>query len=626
MNLSRYSKIKYTWCIFLLLFISIAKAQAPKWQQRVNYVMDIDFDVNKHQFNGKQKLEYWNNSPDTLQKVFYHLYYNAFQPGSMMDIRSRTIKDPDPRVMDRIEKLKENEIGYHKIKSLKRDGKSQDFKVEETILEVTLDKPVLPGSKTTFEMEFDSQVPVQIRRTGRNNKEGIDYSMTQWYPKIAEYDHDGWHSNPYVAREFHGVWGDFEVKISIDSTYTIGGTGYLQNPQEIGHGYQDRAKPLKRGNNKKLTWHFKAPLVHDFAWAADRDYAHDVVEVPEGPTLHFFYDKDTLADNWKRMEPLAVKSFQIANAKFGKYPYKQYSIIQGGDGGMEYPMATLITSHESFSGLVSVTIHESLHSWYQGVLATNESKYPWMDEGFTTFAQYYIMDSIYNYKQKNPHSRSYNGYFSLVKAGIQEPLSTHSDFYNLNSAYSTSSYSKGAVFLHQLSYIIGKDAFWKGMKRYYEEWKFKHPTPTDFKRVMEKTSGIELDWYLEQWVETTNTIDYGIKSVSGDVDGTTVTLEKTGRMPMPVDINVSFKDGSQQTFYIPLQLMRGEKKEAESGKRIVLSDWPWAYPEYTFTIPAQLKNISHIEIDSSQRMADVDRNNNIFPYPDNYKFFGRKVE
>lgn len=622
------NKIKALSFVFLLSFFSgDTFGQAAQWQQKVNYLMDIDFDVSKHQFKGKQKLEYWNNSPDTLTKVFYHLYYNAFQPGSMMDIRSRTIKDPDPRVMGRIRNLQETEIGYQNISSLKQDGKPLKYEVEETILEVILNKPLLPKSKTTFEMEFDAQVPVQIRRTGRNNNEGIAYSMTQWYPKLAEYDQDGWHSNPYVAREFHGVWGDFDVKITIDSAYTIGGTGYLQNPQEIGHDYVEKGKNVKRNNSPKLTWHFKAPMVHDFAWAADPDYQHDIVQVPNGPTLHFFYQTDTLANNWKMMQPIAVKSFQIMNAKFGEYPYKQYSIIQGGDGGMEYPMATLITSHESFGGLVSVTVHEAIHSWFQGVLATNEAKYPWMDEGFTTFAQHYVLDSVNNLKQKNHQHRSYSSYFSLVKANLQEPLTTHSDFYNVNAAYSTSTYSKGAVFLHQLSYIIGKDNFWKGMKRYFNEWKFKHPTPTDFKRVMEKVSGMELDWYFEQWIATTNTIDYGINSISNDGDSTAVTINKIGKMPMPLDINVYYTDGTTDVFYIPVQLMRGEKKEKASSKEpILLEAWPWAYPEYSFKIPKKLSDIRYIEIDSSQRMADVDRANNTFPLPDEYKFFGKPVK
>ncbi|MEL7221336.1 MAG: M1 family peptidase, partial [Bacteroidota bacterium] len=222
-------------CLFLSLSYSIA--QAGYWQQAVKYEMDIDFDVKKHQFDGTQKINYTNNSPDTLQKVFYHLYFNAFQPNSMMDVRSRTIADADPRVADRIQSLSKNEIGYHQIESFTQDGQAADYIVEGTILEVDLPTPILPGSSSVFKMNFQSQVPLQIRRSGRDNREGIAYSMSQWYPKLAEYDYQGWHANPYIGREFHGIWGDFDVKITIDKSYIVGATGYIQNPNEVGGGY-----------------------------------------------------------------------------------------------------------------------------------------------------------------------------------------------------------------------------------------------------------------------------------------------------------------------------------------------------------------------------------------------------
>ncbi len=216
----------------LLLSVSshFALAQDYRWQQRVEYAMDVRLDVTSHHIAGTQKLVYYNNSPDTLTKVYYHLYFNAFQPGSMMDVRSRTISDPDRRVTDRISKLKEDEIGYQHILTLKQDGKEVVYTVDQTILEVILAKPILPKTKTVFDLKFEAQVPLQIRRSGRDNREGIAYSMAQWFPKMAEYDFQGWHADQYVAREFHGVWGDFDVKITIDPKFVIGGTGKLQNP------------------------------------------------------------------------------------------------------------------------------------------------------------------------------------------------------------------------------------------------------------------------------------------------------------------------------------------------------------------------------------------------------------
>ncbi|WP_026628250.1 M1 family metallopeptidase [Dyadobacter alkalitolerans] len=603
--------MKLNFIVLAMTAISLqVSAQSDRWQQRVKYQMEVDFDATKHQYKGKQKLIYSNNSPDTLHKVFYHLYLNAFQPGSQMDVRSRTISDPDPRVKDRISKLTPSEIGYEKVLSLKHNGKAVKYEVVGTILEVTLNEKILPKTQHTFEMDFEAQVPIQIRRTGRDNAEGIDYSMAQWYPKMSEYDYEGWHANPYIAREFYGVWGDFDVKLTIDASYVVAASGYLQNPDKIGHGYTQKEVKHKPGD--KLTWHFIAPEVHDFMWAADRGYKHDVVKVDDNLDMHFFYQTDTLANVWKEMEPLAVRCFKIMNEKFGRYPYKQYSVIQGGDGGMEYAMATLITGRQNLGGLVSVTVHESIHSWFQQILGTNESKYAWMDEGFTSYAQNIVMAELFP-SRLDAQRGSTAGYRNLVKSGLEEPLTTHADHFNTNRAYSTASYAKGAVFLNQLGYIIGSQKLESGMRRYYNEWKFKHPNPNDLKRIMEKESGLELDWYWEDFVGTTKTIDYGIKEVVSNAAKTTVVLEKIGQMPMPLDVVVSYKDGSQENFNIPLELMRGEKSEAMYSKTTLLNDWGWTYPEYSFTIDRNLADIERIVIDPSQRMADVNPDNNTYP-------------
>jgi hypothetical protein len=216
-------------------------------------------------------------------------------------------------------------------------------------------------------MVWDAQVPAQIRRSGRNNVEGVAYSMAQWYPKLAEYDFEGWHADPYIGREFFGVWGDFDVKITLDEDYIIGGTGYLLNEDEKGLG--------EKIKNNKRVWHFKAPNVHDFTWAADPDYMHDTLQVPNGPLMHFYY-KGTMApeklDNWKRLQPETVRFMQYFSDLVGKYPYKQYSIIQGGDGGMEYGMCTLVLGEGTFEGLLKGTIsHEMAHSWFQFLFANN---------------------------------------------------------------------------------------------------------------------------------------------------------------------------------------------------------------------------------------------------------------
>jgi hypothetical protein len=604
---------------FFLLFSFALFAQPDRWQQRIKYTMNIDMNVQTNQYKGKQTIQYWNNSPDTLKRVFFHLYWNAFQPGSMMDERSRrqgTVKIPrrdgsspdwDPRVKDRIANLKPDEIGYEKVNSIKMNGREQKTVLHETILEVVLDRPILPKSQTAFEMEWDAQVPLQVRRSGRDNPNtNVRYTMTQWYPKMAEYDYDGWHPTPYVGREFYGVWGDYDVTISIDKSYIIGGSGYLQNAAQVGYGYEEKGIKVARPAGSKLTWKFIAPNVHDFAWAADPDFVHLSKKVRPDLTLHVLYDKtESRVQEWNQVLPKMEKILPFVEKHFGAYPYKQYSWVHGGDGGMEYPMTTMVSGPGD-----GVTVHEFLHSWYQGMLGTNESLYPWMDEGFTTFAENETIAYLNN-SNEFPHAGDYEGYFALARSGLEEPMTTHADHYNTNFAYGIASYSKGAVFLSQLGYIVSDSIRDKILLEYYRQWRFKHPNANDFIRVAEKASGIKLDWYKEYWVGSTKTIDYGIDSLWEDGGGTNIRIAKIGMMPMPMDIKITFKDGSSEWHYVPAYEMFGTKPaEPEQDVRKVYPAWRWTSPTYNINTTKRLTDIASVEIDPSQRMADVSRRNN----------------
>jgi hypothetical protein len=614
--------------IVTLSFGNLCAQKSTYWQQQVDYKMEVDMDVKTYQYTGKQKLVYTNNSPDTLKKVFYHLYNNAFQPGSEMDLRLQNIKDPDGRMVtkikvdgkdvkeSRIKNLKPNEIGFLKISDFKQDGASATIKEVGTILEVTLAKPILPGSKTTFTLDFNGQVPIQIRRSGRNNKEGVALSMAQWYPKIVEFDFEGWHADPYIAREFHGVWGNFDVKITIDKDYILGGSGYLQNKNEIGYGYQDAGINVTiPKETKTLTWHFVAPKVHDFTWAADKEYLHDILQIPNGATLHFLYKNNPkIIANWKKAQLKTAQLMLFYNEIVGKYPYEQYSIIQGGDGGMEYAMCTLILGEGTFEGLIGVIAHEMGHSWFQHILATNEGKHSWMDEGFTSYIEDLGMQAIGQRKEESLYAGGYNGYFSMVNSGKEWPQVTHSDHFDENRTYSISSYCKGELFLTQLEYLIGKDKVMKTLRRYFDEFKFKHPTPNDIKRTAERVSGAELDWYLTDWTQTTNTIDYGIKDVKLQNEETTIALERIGRMPMPIEIMVEYTNGSKELYYIPLRMMYFIKENPYPNlKRTILPDWTWVNPNYELNIMTPKDaTIKKITIDPSNLMADIKKENNVF--------------
>ena len=589
--------------LFFYLFFSLPYVllSQSNWQQNADYEMNVDIDVESYRFNGSQEILYTNNSPDTISKVYYHLYFNAFKPGSQMDVRSLNISDPDSRVKDRISKLEKNEEGDLTVFELKQDGKPIFFKQQETVLLARLNKVLLPGKKTKLTLLFKGVVPKQIRRSGRNNKDGVALSMTQWYPKLAEYDFEGWHPNPYIAREFHGVWGDYSVKITIDKNYILGGTGYLQNSTEIGYGYHPKNKTIDHSEKEKLTWHFFAPSVHDFTWAADPDFVHDVVKGPNDVDLHFLYK--TNQENWRKLQPHSVGLMKYFNENIGEYPWKQYSIIQGGDGGMEYAMSTLITGGEQYSRLLGTTSHEMAHAWFQHILANNEAKHPWMDEGFASYIDVLAENSVLGKTPKNPFKRSYDSYRRLANSGVEQPQTTHSDRYNYNFAYSVSAYSKGSVFLAQLGYIVGPKTLKKILKRYFNEFKFKHPSPNDFKRVAEKVSDLELEWYLNDWTRTAEKIDYAITYNEGNA-----ILERKGLIPMPIELVVTFKDETKKHYYIPTDLMRGLKKELSSSFEI-LPSWGWASPFYSF--PLQ-KEVVKIEIDPSGLLADVDLKNNLY--------------
>ena len=609
---------------FLLAGKRIA-AQPDRWQQRIKYVINVNMDVAANRFSGNEKIEYYNNSPDTLYRIFFHLYWNAFQPGSSMDVRSRELgktfltnrrgeqfPDWDSRVKDRILNLKDNEIGFQNVKSVKINGIEQKLRVYETILEVKLDKPVLPKSKTLLDVVFEAQVPLQVRRSGRDNAEGVRYSMSQWYPKVVEYDYQGWNPNPYVAREFYGVWGDYDVNITIDKNYFVTAGGDLTNANEIGMGYETIPFIPKVIKGNTLTWKWQAYNVHDFVWAADTSYKLITRKTKDGPLLRIVYKKtDSISDRrWQRSADTAALAYPFIAKTFGPYPYKTYTFIQGGDGGMEYPMATLVKN----SG-IGTFIHEWMHSWYQMMMGTNESLFPWMDEGFTSYAASRVMAAVRN-DSNDIFDSEYRGYLNLARSGMEEPLSTHADHYNTNYAYSNAAYSKGAVFLSQLGYIVGDKVLDKILLEYYRVWHFKHPNANDFIRIAEKVSGLELQWYKEYFVYSTKTIDYAVGDIN-IIDGkTTITVKRIGKMPMPVDVLLTFKDGTKELHYIPLNLMYGEKPAEDSTPRIIHKEWNWTNPEYIFETTRGIKEIKSIEIDPSQRLADLNRNNNKLVVPD----------
>jgi hypothetical protein len=368
------------------------------------HTMNVTVNDDDYTFKGTSRVEFTNNTPDTLRQIFFHAHFNAFQPNSLTAKRVAAI-GPNRLKPETFANLKPNEIGKLDILpgTSTIGGNGVPFTVERigTIIRLDLSKPLLPQERITLEFEFVGQVPVQVRRSGRNNAQGVRYSMAQWFPKLCQYDAHGWQNNQFVLREFYGVWGKYDVKITLPAKLVVGASGDLQNPQECGFGYVATGDTtvMPRSDAEKpqglKTWHFVAFPVHDFAWVADADYIHRVVKMPAsspvsaGMTFHIL-TKPKYDAVWRNATDWLPRIFRFLGEKYLPYPYKQFTCTQAGDGGMEYPNLVMVRSSD-YNGTLGTVAHEAIHQWFYGMVANNETKHAWMDEGITDYLTDRIM-------------------------------------------------------------------------------------------------------------------------------------------------------------------------------------------------------------------------------------------
>ena len=596
--------------VILFWNVSILQGQGY-WQQEIEYNINVDLDDKENLLNSDLELSYTNNSSESLIDVFFNLYWNAFQPGSMLsNMANIPSRFKDNAIGNNIEEYKNDEWGSQAISEMTMNGKLVSFYIDQTILHGVLPQEIKPGETVVFRLKYITNIPKLVERAGRKGPEGVAYTFTQWYPKICVFDQDGWHPDIYVAREFYGDYGTFNVNITANSDYLLGGTGILMNADNIGHGYSDKELNHKKGT--RLTWNFRAEKVHDFAWVADKNFIHEKRKSLTGIDLHFIYKKDKKSSKHLSKEKFKedVKSyFQFMEQKFGSYEWPQFTIIQGGEGAMEYPMATVMqVQGDSYDDLLSTVIHEASHMWFYGMLGTDEQQYSWMDEGFTSFAEDEAMNVLLAKNVLNPHGTYLSRFSKLAKESWIEPTRTLANYFDGKFPYQLAAYMKGSLFLVQLRGIIGEGPFWSAMSRYKNEWAFKHPTPKDFLRIAEKESGMVLDWYLNLWISTNKYPDIAIESAYGiDNKMTRISLKRIGTMAIPVDMRIILKSGSILDYTIPLSSMFGHKKGFN-----VLGPWNYTQLERIFTLDLTFENIERILIDPENWTADVNRNDNVW--------------
>jgi hypothetical protein len=515
-----------------------------------------------------------------------------------------------PEVAQKLADLKPGEIGKQEIFSVQQNGGAATFRVNETILEVEMNRPLMPNDYATFDIAWQGQVPVSIERAGRDNPSGVAYAFTQWYPKMCVYDRFGWHATPHVGHEFYGNFGSFKVNITLPKKYMVAATGVLKNANTIGFGYEDAGVTPPPNYGLVNVWKFEADNVHDFAWSADAEYVHEKVKAREGLILHFIYQPSEGATAaFKAIQQFATENLAYIESHFGKYLYPQFTFAQGGWRGMEYPMMTLLDISENNRFVLPVAAHEWMHNWYYGMLGSNEQEEYWLDEGLTSYAASDVQD----HARIDPATTFSKGALQrVVKNGpkVQEPASTPANFTASEEWMQFNAYSRGESFAWQLRYIVGDEAFQRGLLRFHADWQFKHPTGDDFVRTIERAAGMELDWFYACWIKSLKNIDYAVENVQFESGNSCrIVLKNLGTLPMPAEVLIEYNDGSAERHYIPLDVQYGLKKMAQTGV-VVHDPWAAATDTYEFRLDKPVTSIKSVNLDPDEWTADMNRANN----------------
>jgi hypothetical protein len=498
---------------------------SPYWQQQVNYKIDVTLNDADNTLDGFVKMDYHNNSPDTLYFIWIHLWQNAFKN----DKTAFTDQDLENGSTD-FYFSNADKRGYINRLDFKVNGevaKTTDHPQHQDIVKLILPKPVAPNSVAKIETPYHVKLPYNFSRGGHI---GQAYHITQWYPKPAVYDRKGWHPMPYLDQgEFYAEFGNYEVQITLPDNYVVASTGDLQNENEkqwLKNRKEIfwppfRTKKLKTSgkklpdenttpsSSKTKTLQYKQNNVHDFAWFADKTYTvkTDTLQLPSGKIITanaFYYSKNK--ENWNNSIAMIKRAILTKSQWLGEYPYNVVSVVDGGNGGgMEYPTITLLDDGGSEKMLDFVINHEVGHNWFQAILGSNERTHPWMDEGMNTYydnrytLQQYGTTNLDIIQTKSkfinnrmPDDIQHTLLQTVIGVKKDQPIETVSEKFTAFN-YNMVAYIKTGDWMKLLEDELGKEVFDKAMQEYYKRWQFKHPYPEDFKKTVEEVSGKNVD-------------------------------------------------------------------------------------------------------------------------------------
>lgn len=618
-------KISYLPNLFLLAValcaaLVVAEARAHTAFEECHHTIDVTVNDYTYEYFGKGNTRFVNNSGDTLHQLFFHVYFNAFQHNS--ELAAYAVEHGANDFAERLRALTAEQEGRLDIDSCTVDGQPATTERTGTVVRIDLAQPLLPGRRIDIAFAFSGRIPWLCRRAGRNNTQSIRYSMAQWYPKLCQYDQHGWHNNQYLFREFFGVFASYDVRITLPARYVVGATGTLQNPREVGHGYQfttdTTIQPSQQllTRDSLLTWHFRAEQVHDFAWVADENYAHTIAQ-HGATTIHVLHDS-SLTTAWKPVAEWCKRTLDTCGGLLGTYPYASFTCAQAGDGGMEYPQLIMI-QHRAREPLLRVVIHEIVHQWFYGLVANNETLHAWLDEGFTEYLEHRIATEVFPEEQPLPKPLLQRwlvpqrsalvekelSYFNIVRAGFDEPMARpHDRFGDFAAAWLV--YDKGMAFLHQLEYSFGRPALDSCLKLYAAMWRFAHPSPQDFERLCEQVFAQRMDEIFDIFTHTTHRPDYSIESLlSSENNGvytTHVGLRRHSPAHVPLVLYVRLASGAWITHRIPSDMSYRHTDTA-------VVPWLWTRTEYT----AELRSLERVEevlLDTTFKLLDLTAEDN----------------
>jgi hypothetical protein len=609
------------------------------WQQDVSYEIKASLNDETDLISGEMSLVYTNNSPDELTQLYFHVYQNMFEPNSY---KNQFAGKADG---------KQEEWQKTDVTKMRINGKEVPFKKDNTVLIVDLSEPILPGSSAQIDCSFSTQFGAQGGRMKVYTNNGHKhFNVVHWYPRISVYDRKfGWTTDQHLGHEFYGDFGTYEVEISLPEHYILDGTGKLLNRAEVlpeslmekvrienfaDKPWGEKPSEVVPVSSKPKTWKFKAENVHDFAWTADPTYRIGLAKakLEDGSVVDCYsLAQEQHASGWQNAAAYTASVIELYSKDFGSYAYPKMIVADARDG-MEYPMLTLDGGRDPhYRDLIA---HEVGHNWFFGMVGNNETYRASLDEGFTQFLTSWAMEHLegdtinwttssskiqemFKDERGTRDAQIFHGYYRAALMNNSDPnLNTHSDHFKDRTGYGQV-YYKTATMLYNLQYVLGDSLFLESMQHYFNQWKFCHPYFNDFRSSIIQFTGVDLNWFFDQWLESGSDIDYGIQSFKRRDEGSyEIEIVRKGEMQMPIALTVTTKDGDQLEYWIPNTYF------VKSNSNNVLPQWVgWGDNNTVYRAQiASVTEVKTVQIDASNRLADVYHLDNKIPFPIDVQF------